>query len=125
MPNRHCCVAKTPLHIRRPPRYLIPQRSNTAAPGTTPFAKGSTMTAYTETSPRNSYDPNTGAMLTPVGAGIYRVVTDSVSNAVHAVSRWHRRNVAARQLAALNDHMLADIGIERGQISDVAATIGH
>ena len=39
-----------------------------------------------------------------------------------ACARWHRRQVAVEQLQALDDRMLKDIGIERGQI--VAAVQG-
>ena len=35
---------------------------------------------------------------------------------VIAVSRWRQRRAAIRQLQALNDHYLADIGLERDQI---------
>ena len=35
---------------------------------------------------------------------------------VAEISRWRRRHAAIRQLQALNDHYLADIGLERDRI---------
>lgn len=33
------------------------------------------------------------------------------------ISRWRRRRVAIRQLQALNDHYLADLGLDRSQLA--------
>lgn len=36
-----------------------------------------------------------------------------------ALCRWHRRQAAVRRLNALDDHMLKDIGISRGEIDSL------
>ncbi len=49
-----------------------------------------------------------------------------VSDLAVAVAEHHRRRVAIRELTALDDHMLRDIGIERNRIRDVVnAQIGE
>ncbi len=48
----------------------------------------------------------------------YKAVTaiaESVTNAVGAVRAWNARNAAVRELSRLDDHMLKDIGIHRGE----------
>ena len=47
------------------------------------------------------------------------VVAKSVANAVGAVRTWNARNAAIRDLSRLNDHLLKDIGIHRGEIRAV------
>ncbi len=37
-----------------------------------------------------------------------------------AITKWHKRNKAIRELSALSDHLLKDIGISRGEIRAVA-----
>ncbi len=46
-------------------------------------------------------------------------VAESVANAVGAVRTWNARNAAVRDLSRLNDHLLKDIGIHRGEIRAV------
>ena len=41
-------------------------------------------------------------------------------NIFETVRRWHRRNVAIADLNKLDDRMLADIGIVRSDIRNVA-----
>ena len=36
---------------------------------------------------------------------------------------WHMRNVTRRRLAMLDNHLLADLGIERDQINDYVARL--
>lgn len=50
---------------------------------------------------------------------MFRFIRDIAVTGVKAIVRWHRRNVLYRELAGLPDHLLADIGLERGQIADV------
>ena len=45
---------------------------------------------------------------------------DAVRAAAAAIGRWHRRRIAIRQLMALDDHTLKDIGFFRGDIHSVA-----
>ena len=46
-------------------------------------------------------------------------VAESVANAVGAVRAWNARNAAIRDLSRLDDHLLRDIGIHRGEIRAV------
>ena len=54
---------------------------------------------------------------------IGRALTSAI-NAVRAaaasLARWHKRRIAIRQLVALDDHILKDIGIRQGDIHSVA-----
>lgn len=50
-------------------------------------------------------------------AGVYAKISESVVDAYRA---WNRRQQIENELYALNDHMLADIGIRRNQISAIA-----
>ena len=43
-------------------------------------------------------------------------ITNLVLGAAKAFSEWRGRNRAYAEMMALNDHALADIGIERSQI---------
>ncbi len=47
---------------------------------------------------------------------------DALRSAAASVARWHQRRIAIRQLMALDDHILKDIGIRRGDIHSVADT---
>ena len=52
----------------------------------------------------------------------YKAVTavaESVANAVGAVRTWNARNAAIRELSRLDDRLLRDIGIHRGEIRAV------
>ncbi len=42
-----------------------------------------------------------------------------MNNVFKQILRWHDRNVSKGQLARLNNHMLNDIGITRGDIGRV------
>lgn len=44
-------------------------------------------------------------------------------NVIESIRRWHHRNNTAAQLHRLNDRMLADIGVSRGNIADAARRI--
>ncbi len=48
---------------------------------------------------------------------------NAVGSATHGFVRWHRRRVAVRQLQALDDRTLQDIGVCRGDIYSVADEI--
>lgn len=41
-----------------------------------------------------------------------------LQSVVRAVREWHVRQQAIQELASLNDHQLADIGVERGSLTD-------
>ncbi len=56
--------------------------------------------------------PRLGSGVPALNSGLQRLYR----RAVAAVSRWYRRRAAIRQLQALNDHYLADIGLERDRI---------
>ncbi len=45
------------------------------------------------------------------------------STVIQAIIRGHQRRVAIRQLGALNDRTLRDIGLHRGQIHTVVDTL--
>jgi uncharacterized protein YjiS (DUF1127 family) len=40
---------------------------------------------------------------------------------VRPITRWYQREILRTELNALNDHMLADIGVSRDQISEIVA----
>ena len=45
---------------------------------------------------------------------------NAVRAAAAAMPSWHQRRIAIRRLMALDDHILKDIGIRRGDIHSVA-----
>ncbi len=47
------------------------------------------------------------------------------STVIQAIVRGYQRRVAIRELAALDDRMLRDIGLHRGQIHTVVDTLLH
>ena len=47
---------------------------------------------------------------------------DAVRSAAASFARWHQRRIAIRQLMALDDRTLKDIGFCRGDIHSVADT---
>ncbi len=48
--------------------------------------------------------------------GLIRGSVSAVRHGTETLQRWHRRRVAYRELMALNDHLLHDIGLHRAQI---------
>ncbi len=46
----------------------------------------------------------------------------AVRRAIEGLRHWRRRRRAIAELGTLDDHMLKDIGISRGQIRDVVDT---
>lgn len=48
--------------------------------------------------------------------GLIRGILDAVRQGAEALQRWHLRRVTYRELMALNDHLLHDIGLHRDQI---------
>jgi len=44
------------------------------------------------------------------------VLASAVRRSVRVISRWRRRRAAIRELRALNDHYLRDIGLDRSRI---------
>ena len=53
-----------------------------------------------------------------IGRGLATVI-DAVRSAAARITRWHKRRTAIRQLMALDDHTLQDIGVCRGDIHSV------
>ena len=43
------------------------------------------------------------------------------SSVVRVIRRWHQREQIRRELAAMDDRQLADIGLSRGDIEQVAS----
>ena len=54
-----------------------------------------------------------------IGRGLTSAI-DAVRSAAAAIVRWHKRRIAIRQLMALDDRTLQDIGVCRGDIYSVA-----
>ena len=54
------------------------------------------------------------AITGPIGA-----VANFAGAIAGAITKWHKRNKAIRELSALSDHLLKDIGISRGEIRAV------
>ncbi len=72
--------------------------------------------------PRLNKSAANGPVDDTISAYAYKAVTavaDSVANAVGAVRTWNARNAAVRDLSRLDDHLLNDIGIHRGEIRAV------
>lgn len=46
-------------------------------------------------------------------------ISELLRKAVHSVSIWNKRRLAIRELYALSDRQLADIGLLRGEIPTV------
>jgi uncharacterized protein YjiS (DUF1127 family) len=59
------------------------------------------------------------AITGPIGA-----VANFAGAIAGAITKWYKRNKAIRELSALSDHQLKDIGISRGEIrADVDAML--
>ena len=61
----------------------------------------------------------TGEIDEGASVAAYRAVNSAaaaVGRVARAIVRRHRRNKSIRELSALSDHMLKDIGISRGEI---------
>ena len=56
-----------------------------------------------------------------IGRGLTTAI-NAVRAAAASVARWHQRRIAIRQLIALDDRTLKDIGFFRGDIHSVADT---
>ncbi|MCP5153185.1 MAG: DUF1127 domain-containing protein [Ectothiorhodospiraceae bacterium] len=64
-----------------------------------------------------------------LSTAIYHLI-DGIGRAVHRLvggwRRWRAERAAARHLARLDDHLLRDIGLDRGQIgAAVAGSVGR
>ena len=53
-----------------------------------------------------------------IGRGLTSAI-DAVRSAAATFARWHKRRIAIRQLMALDDRTLQDIGVCRGDIHSV------
>ena len=60
----------------------------------------------------------TGPINEELSVAVYKAI-DAVANFAGAITKWHKRNKAIRELSALSDHLLKDIGISRGEIRAV------
>jgi uncharacterized protein YjiS (DUF1127 family) len=61
------------------------------------------------------------AILSPGSFGIGVLLEAIDRHLVHPVLGWHRKRTAQRELMALDDHQLADIGLSRGEIDHALA----
>jgi uncharacterized protein YjiS (DUF1127 family) len=54
-------------------------------------------------------------------------VLSKLQNVFRVVREWQARQQAIQELASLNDHQLADIGVERGSLADAVygRTVRH
>jgi uncharacterized protein YjiS (DUF1127 family) len=64
-------------------------------------------------------EQDAGAPVALPNAGRGRGLAAWLSRQFAAVSAWHRDNVAARELAAMTDHELMDIGVSRADLPRV------
>ncbi len=64
----------------------------------------------------------TGPIAEELSVAVYKAI-DAVANFAGAIAgtitKWHKRNKAIRELSALSDHLLKDIGISRSEIRGV------
>ena len=64
----------------------------------------------------------TGPIVEELTVAVYKAI-DAVANfagaIAGAITKWHKRNKAIRELSALSDRLLKDIGISRGEIRAV------
>ena len=78
----------------------------------------------------NSYSelPNLGSGFRQAHAGrlarpgrwrLVKGLESAVRRSIRGISRWHQRRRAIRELQALSDHHLADIGMDRSRIVSV------
>jgi uncharacterized protein YjiS (DUF1127 family) len=77
-----------------------------------------------ETLHRSAREARDAALVTAVGeaaASLRGVVQRVFGIAAGAVREWRRRERAASELAALDDHALADLGLSRGDIPFIIA----
>jgi uncharacterized protein YjiS (DUF1127 family) len=58
----------------------------------------------------------------PTGPTLWARSRDAVAQAAAAVARWHRAHRDAQRLMVLNDRMLRDVGLSRG---DVERAVWH
>ena len=61
---------------------------------------------------------------TAFGAGEHspaKWLLDCSTRALQGVARWHAARRTAAELAALDDHILKDIGVDRTEITSLAA----
>lgn len=49
------------------------------------------------------------------------MIADGIAKVILAVRRWDETRTAVRELSSLDDRMLQDIGVTRGEIKDVVA----
>lgn len=54
------------------------------------------------------------------GGAVFRGLGGRLAATGRALGRWHRRAATRRELARLDDHLLRDIGLSRGDIDRVA-----
>ncbi len=66
----------------------------------------------------NDREPSTHDPALWIGRGLATVI-DAVRSAAARITRWHKRRPAIRQLMALDDRTLQDIGVCRGDIHSV------
>ena len=61
----------------------------------------------------------TGSIAEELSVAVYKAfdAVDNFAGAIAgAITKWHKRNKTIRELSKLNDHLLKDIGISRGEI---------
>jgi len=60
-----------------------------------------------------------GEPLSKTAQDLGRGTSGFMTRTLESVEAWNAQRVTRKQLAALSDHMLRDIGIERHQIDDI------